>query len=87
MEKYLVNIGIENQVEMKYGNQIIPEIKDLIRDYLFNNPDKFNLYINDKIDVNKMLRTVSRELAKVPEINHAIILNKIIELVEVDYGA
>lgn len=87
MEKYLINIGIENQVEMKYGNQIIPEIKDLIRDYLFNNPDKFNLYINDKIDVNKMLRTVSRELAKVPEINHSIILNKIIELVEVDYGA
>lgn len=83
MDKYLLYIGIENHVERIYDNKIIPEIKKIIKDYLFNNPDKFNIYINKNIDVNKMLRTISRELAKAPEINQAIVLSNIINYVEV----
>ena len=63
MDKYTLYIGIENHVERIYDNVIIPEIKNIIRDYLFNNPNKFNIYINENINKDKLLRTISRNLS------------------------
>ena len=82
MDKYLLNIGIENHVEAKYDNRIIPEIKNIIRDYLFNNPDKFNIYINDKINVIDLIRTISRNLSDKLCITNSMILDEIIKYVE-----
>lgn len=86
MEKYLTNIGIENHVESKYDNRIVPEIKNIIRDYLFNNPDKFNIYINDKINVIDLIRTISRNLSNSVYVTDAMVLEEIIKYVEVDHG-
>lgn len=87
MEKYLTNIGIENHVESKYDNRIVPEIKDIIRDYLFNNPDKFNIYISDKINVIDLIRTISRNLSNRVYVTDAMVMDEIIKYVEVDHGA
>ncbi len=87
MGKYLTNIGIENHVEAKYDNRIVPEIKDIIRNYLFNNPDKFNIYINDKINVIDLIRTISRNLSNSVYVTDAMVMDEIIKYVEVDHGA
>ena len=42
MDKYTLNIGIENHVERIYDNVIIPEIKNIIRD-LINIKNIFNM--------------------------------------------
>ena len=82
MDKYTLNIRIENHVERIYDNVIISEIKNIIRDYLFNNPNKFNIYINENINKDKLLRTISRNLSDKNCITNSMILDEIIKYVE-----
>lgn len=84
MENYTLNIGIENQIEYKYSNVIIPEIKNIIRDYLFNNPDKLNIYIRNNINVIDLIRTISRNLSNEKDITPKMVLSEIIKYVEVE---
>ena len=84
MDKYTLNIGIENHVERIYDNVIIPEIKNIIRDYLFNNPDKLNIYIRNNINVIDLIRTISRNLSNEKDITPKMVLNEIIKYVEVE---
>ena len=54
--KYEDLIGIETPVKYKFQNKMIPELVEIIRDYLFENPSKFNLYLSEKVTVENLLR-------------------------------
>ena len=54
--KYEDLIGIETPVKYKFQNKMIPELVEIIRDYLFENPSKFNLYLSENVTVENVLR-------------------------------
>ena len=54
--KYEDLIGIETPVKYKFQNKMIPELVEIIRDYLFENPIKFNLYLSENVTVENVLR-------------------------------
>ena len=54
--KYEDLIGIETPVKYKFQNEMIPELVEIIRDYLFENPSKFNLYLSENVTVENLLR-------------------------------
>lgn len=54
--KYEDLIGIETPVKYKFQNKMIPELVEIIRDYLFENPSKFNLYLSENVKVENLLR-------------------------------
>ena len=54
--KYEDLIGIETPVKYKFQNKMIPELVEIIRDYLFENPSKFNLYLSENVTVENLLR-------------------------------
>ena len=53
MEKYLTNIGIENHVESKYDNRIVPEIKNIIRDEMNKKGAKIVVSNSDPKNTNE----------------------------------
>lgn len=52
-------IGIETPIQNKYYNKMIPEIVDVIRDYLFIHPNKLSLYLDKIITVEDLLKYIS----------------------------
>ena len=54
--KYEDLIGIETPVKYKFQNKMIPELVEIIRDYLFENPNKFSLYLSENVTVENLLR-------------------------------
>lgn len=78
-------IGIETPIKYKFQNKILPELVDIIRDYLFANPNKLMLYLDSKVTPEGILRYLSsiKELKEKVDISIDEILIKIIEYVEV----
>lgn len=54
--KYEDLIGIETPVKYKFQNKMIPELVEIIRDYLFENPNKLVLYLSENVTVENVLR-------------------------------
>ena len=54
--KYEDLIGVETPIKYKFQNKMIPELVEIIRDYLFENPSKFNLYLSENVTVENILR-------------------------------
>ncbi len=52
-------IGIETPILYKYQNKMIPEIVDVIKDYLFLHPNKLPLYLDKSITVEDLLKHIS----------------------------
>lgn len=84
MKEYIEMIGIETRVKYKYQNLMLPEIESVIRNYLFSTPNKFNLYINDNVNVADLIRYIvnSDKLKDKLEILESDLLKVIIEYVE-----
>ena len=49
-------IGIETPIKYKFQNKMIPELVEIIRDYLFINPNKLNLYLSENVTIENLLR-------------------------------
>lgn len=84
MKEYIEMIGIETRVKYKYQNLMLPEIESVIRNYLFSNPNKFDLYINDNVNVANLIHYIvnSDKLKDKLEILESDLLKVIIEYVE-----
>lgn len=54
--KYEDLIGVETPIKYKFQNKMIPELVEIIRDYLFENPNKFSLYLSENVTVENLLR-------------------------------
>lgn len=54
-------VDIQNTVEYKFKNHIYPEIVNIIKDYLFVNPDKLNIYKNTKGTPYLLLKNLSKK--------------------------
>lgn len=54
-------VDIQNAVEYKFKNHIYPEITNIIKDYLFVNPDKLNIYRNTKVTPYLLLKNLSKK--------------------------
>lgn len=52
-------IGIETPIQYKYQYKMIPEIVDVIRDYLFIHPNKLPLYLDKSVTVEDLLKHIS----------------------------
>ena len=54
-------VDIQNTVEYKFKNHIYPEITNIIKDYLFVNPDKLNIYKNTKVTPLLLLKNLAKK--------------------------
>ena len=77
-------IGIETPVKYRFQKNKIPEIVPAIRDYLFANPDKCELFFKKKIDVEALIRHIAlnKELQNNPNIEPKNLMKPILEYVE-----
>ena len=78
-------IGIETPIKYKFQNKILPELVDIIRNYLFKNPSKLNLYLDERITAEGIIRYLCsiKELRENESLTIDIVLAKIVEYVEV----
>lgn len=51
-------IFIETSIKHKYNNFILPEIVDIIKNYIFQNNDLHQLYLNKNINVEKLIKYI-----------------------------
>ena len=77
-------IGIETPIKYKFQNKMIPELAEIIRDYLFKNPNKLELYLSENITVDNLLRYLVTidELKNNYDLSTGDILKEIIKFVE-----
>ena len=77
-------IGIETPIKYKFQNKMIPELAEIIRDYLFKNPNKLELYLSENITVDNLLRYLVTidELKNNYDLSIGDILKEIIKFVE-----
>lgn len=77
-------IGIETPIKYKFQNKMIPELVEIIRDYLFKNPNKLDLYLSENITVDNLLRYLVTidELKNNYDLSIGDILKEIIKFVE-----
>ena len=77
-------IGIETPIKYKFQNKMIPELAEIIRDYLFKNPNKLDLYLSENITVDNLLRYLVTidELKNNYDLSIGDILKEIIKFVE-----
>ena len=77
-------IGIETPIKYKFQNKMIPELVEIIRDYLFINPNKLNLYLSENVTIENLLRYLVTidELKKNYDLSTGDILKEIIKFVE-----
>ncbi len=54
-------IFIEVTIKTKYSNNILLDIPDLIKNYLFKNPNKHELYLNDKVNINDLIKYLANQ--------------------------
>ena len=82
--KYEDYIGIETPIKFKYQNLLIPELVPIIRDYLFHYPNKINLYMDKRINVDNLIRFISKSenLKNNYNIEPVDILNVVKEYIE-----
>lgn len=82
--KYEDLIGIETPIKYKFQNKMIPELVEIIRDYLFKNPNKLALYLSEDITVDNLLRYLVTidELKNNYDLSTGDILKEIIKFVE-----
>ena len=82
--KYEDLIGIETPIKYKFQNKMIPELVEIIRDYLFINPNKLNLYLSENVTIENLLRYLVTidELKKNYDLSTGDILKEIIKFVE-----
>ncbi len=73
-------IFIEESIKNKYSNYILEDIVDLIKNYLFKNPTKHDLYLNKKVDVNKLIKHLANQ--KYLLYTNAELLHNIVSYVE-----
>ncbi len=77
-------IGIETPIKYKFQNKMIPELVEIIRDYLFINPNKLNLYLSENVTIENLLRylVTIEELKNNYDLSIGDILKEIIKFVE-----
>ena len=77
-------IGIETPIKYKFQNKMIPELAEIIRDYLFKNPNKLELYLSENITMDNLLRYLVTidELKNNYDLSIGDILKEIIKFVE-----
>ena len=77
-------IGIETPIKYKFQNKMLPELVEIIRDYLFINPNKLNLYLSENVTIENLLRYLVTidELKKNYDLSTGDILKEIIKFVE-----
>ena len=77
-------IGIETPIKYKFQNKMIPELVEIIRDYLFKNLNKLDLYLSENITVDNLLRYLVTidELKNNYDLSIGDILKEIIKFVE-----
>ena len=77
-------IGIETPIKYKFQNKMIPELAEIIRDYLFKNPNKLDLYLSENITMDNLLRYLVTidELKNNYDLSIGDILKEIIKYVE-----
>ena len=54
-------VDIQNTIEYKFNNHIYPEIVNIIKDYIFINPDKLNIYKNTKVTPLLLLKNLAKK--------------------------
>ena len=52
-------VEIQNLVEYKFKNHIYPDLVNIIKDYLYVNPDKFDIYKKTKVTPTLLLENLS----------------------------
>jgi len=81
-------LEIQNAIEYKFNNHIYPELVNIIKDYIFINPDKLNIYKNTKVTPLLLLKNLAKkeELIK-GEGNISVneIINYIKDIIEEGY--
>lgn len=77
-------IGVETPIKYKFQNKMIPELVEIIRDYLFLNPNKLDLYLSENITLDNLLRYLVTidELKNNYDLSTGDILKEIIKFVE-----
>ena len=77
-------IGIETPIKYKFQNKMIPELAEIIRDYLFKNPNKLDLYLSENVTIENLLRYLVTidELKNNYDLSIGDILKEIIKFVE-----
>lgn len=73
------NTDIYIWIHYRYKNNILPVIPCLITTYILEHPDKLNLYLDKKLNINKLLEYIASSY-KDKKTNE--ILNMIVEYVE-----
>ncbi|MBP5444726.1 MAG: hypothetical protein J6Y28_01010 [Acholeplasmatales bacterium] len=54
-------LEIQNAIEYKFNNHIYPELVNIIKDYIFINPDKLNIYKNTKVTPLLLLKNLAKK--------------------------
>ena len=77
-------IGIDTPIKYKFQNKMIPELVEIIRDYLFINPNKLDLYLSENVTIENLLRYLVTidELKSNYDLSIGDILKEIIKFVE-----
>lgn len=77
-------IGVETPIKYKFQNKMIPELVEIIRDYLFMNPNKLDLYLSENITLDNLLRYLVTidELKNNYDLSTGDILKEILKFVE-----
>ena len=77
-------IGIDTPIKYKFQNKMIPELVEIIRDYLFINPNKLDLYLSENVTIENLLRYLVTidELKNNYDLSIGDILKEIIKFVE-----
>lgn len=86
--RYEDYIGIETPITYKYNNNLIPELPNIIKDFLFQNPGKAMLYLDKSILVDDVIKVVAlnKDLQSKANIEPLDIMKVIIEYVEVEHA-
>jgi hypothetical protein len=78
-------VDIQNTVEYKFKNHIYPDLVNIIKDYLYVNPDKFDIYKKTKVTPTLLLENLSLKEELISgnvNVNHKLIIKYIKEIIE-----
>ena len=53
-------VEIQNTIEYKFNNHIYPEIVNIIKEYVFINPDKLSIYKDTKVTPLVLLENLAK---------------------------
>ncbi len=78
-------VEIQNLVEYKFKNHIYPDLVNIIKDYLYVNPDKFDIYKKTKVTPTLLLENLSLKEELISgnvNVTHKLIIKYIKEIIE-----